>query len=448
MPKLQFSSNLQFTPFISQGRIALLIGWLMLCNLALTIATFGVQLRRRANPTVDLLKHAQTKDASLFLQLQLTFTGENNVASWVSSMVLLSVSAIAVLCFLVDRQLEKGQDQQWLRYGWLVLAMVFLILSADELGSFHERIGWIATPEKALGWVPVFQIPIGIVAGLLIVFAWLRAGRYWQVWSQILVGVLLLLINPSLEQMQRLIQASGIPAAQQQAFEISTLVEESAELLGATAFLSACLVYSASRTQMAKAIWAQKSIHFKLQVPTQQAWNALSLFAGFGLLSLLMIQRLQVKSWTEGWGIPDNWFPAASFFLAALVCGLIRDSQCDRRGFRYCLYGLYGVFCGIVSMYYGMNYQGALVHRYLVEQLQLETVQFWLTIAALVLSGWLAILAKPWWLKVGFVIWAMLFDFIFAYSPQSLADSLDWMTGIGLLLLLLLQLKSRPLPAP
>ncbi|MDV3347083.1 hypothetical protein QGP82_00120 [Leptothoe sp. LEGE 181152] len=87
--------------------------------------------------------------------------GENNLAVWWSSINLFVVGCLAyeVSCHLRVKT----------RSAWWVLAILFIALSADELGSFHERVG---------GWFNL--LPYAIAAVALLTYALILLFREKQ----------------------------------------------------------------------------------------------------------------------------------------------------------------------------------------------------------------------------------------------------------------------------
>lgn len=93
---------------------------------------------------------------------------EGNLVSWFSGAILL---AAAVLLFLQHQAARARGDRSAL--GWLILAIGFVGLSADEVGQLHEQLirplrdGFQLTGYLYLGWV-VVAIPV--VIALLVAF--------------------------------------------------------------------------------------------------------------------------------------------------------------------------------------------------------------------------------------------------------------------------------------
>ena len=123
---------------------------------------------------------------------------ENTVVTWYSSMLLLLVAIMSVVCFRTDWQRFHHWRDRTLSYGWLVLSMVFVTLSLDEIGSFHETIGDTAAFNSFgsfSGWA-VFYIVVMAVGVFMLTFSLARLIR--SKWSAVyaVAGLLLFLSNP------------------------------------------------------------------------------------------------------------------------------------------------------------------------------------------------------------------------------------------------------------
>lgn len=84
--------------------------------------------------------HVKGYGVSTALRL-LDLATENTIVTWYSSMLLLSVAIMSAVCFSADWQRFHDWRNRYLSYGWLVFSMIFVTLSLDEIGSFHETIG-------------------------------------------------------------------------------------------------------------------------------------------------------------------------------------------------------------------------------------------------------------------------------------------------------------------
>jgi hypothetical protein len=89
------------------------------------------------------LVHRGTLSKVLF---QLGLSGENNIGSWWSSMLLLLGAIHAFDGFLRSDIPISG------RRGWLTLSAILAMLSLDEISSLHE---WVASTVGEIWWIPL-----------------------------------------------------------------------------------------------------------------------------------------------------------------------------------------------------------------------------------------------------------------------------------------------------
>jgi hypothetical protein len=109
---------------------------------------------------------------------------ENNVPAWFSSAILLTV---AIYAYLIAQQ-ETAHTRKH-RKLWLLLAVLFVLLSMDETIALHEMAGGILerhtgqlTGVLRFAWVIPGVIFCAVVGGLFIRFVWdLPAGIRGQV---------------------------------------------------------------------------------------------------------------------------------------------------------------------------------------------------------------------------------------------------------------------------
>jgi len=73
---------------------------------------------------------------------------EANLPTWYSSAKLLMLALMSVLLWDAERKAGNGFRFTWL---WLVVAMIFLGLSADETASMHERASRCIMKESDVG---------------------------------------------------------------------------------------------------------------------------------------------------------------------------------------------------------------------------------------------------------------------------------------------------------
>ncbi len=139
-----------------------LIRWMLVFNLCFTAGTllfvyFWSTLAGRG-PAVQTFAN--------YWLVQLHLGTENVVAAWYSSMLLLAVALAACLALAVERKQKPPVRGAW-SFAWLVVAAVFTVLSLDEIGSFHERLGLLPWTNQWSFAVIQLMACTAIVAALL-----------------------------------------------------------------------------------------------------------------------------------------------------------------------------------------------------------------------------------------------------------------------------------------
>jgi hypothetical protein len=293
-----------------------------------------------------------------YVLIQFHLGTENVIAAWYSSMLLLAVAAAACLVFALERRLPpSSRTDRWLRGGWLVFAALFTLLSLDEVGSLHERIGMMVALNRAslvpsakapVGWVYMLAVPIGAVGAFMLAFGWARLRRVPAAFALLALGVALYLADPLLEVLEGALVRSGSPR-----IIVERILEEGvAELGGTLCFLMGMLLYAARIGAGAPYRWTVSGRSAAL----------LAGAAGTILTAGVPIAHWFVDHLPEGdSGIPDNWFPAAALSLLALLLAAVRG---QRVGAIVCLAlsayfgaGLF-VFAGWFRLF---GYRGAIV---------------------------------------------------------------------------------------
>ncbi len=335
------------------------------------------------------------------LVAQLNLGAENVVASWYSSMLLFLVGLAAAGCYFADRQrLQKPKDK-FLNLGWIVFVSIFLLLSFDEMGSFHELIGDTAVFQSlgkgasGGGWY-IFYVLIALVASFMTLFFILKFFRNKLALVLAIVGVGLFLSNPLQENFEIESWHNSVNPSTWQRPIGFLLLEEGSEL-----FASYCLLFSFTAYltySLQKHTDSTKTSRFKLALPRQ---NSVLLF-GITFFILVGLFMLLVKwdNWQiEGAGIPRNWFPSAISFLTALLAYyLYVESRPDSSPG---LYLGFTVLCGFTSLYFGAD-----LYNYHDKFFQILNIL--VMVVSVVLGVWAL---KQWNLraKTGVFAWLILF---------------------------------------
>jgi len=180
---------------------------------------------------------------------QLSLADENNLATWYSSMLLLSVALVAVLCYAVDnRQSEK--KGRLISKGWLVMAAFFAFLSFDELGSLHENAGKLKALDvmKNQSWESVLIVPGIIIIVYMAIFAWVSLRHHRSTVLLMALGVILFVTVPVQEHIEMgFIETDLNGTWRRPALHI--VLEEGCELFAALSFFSAFVLYLKSKIE-------------------------------------------------------------------------------------------------------------------------------------------------------------------------------------------------------
>ncbi len=106
-----------------------------------------------------------------------TLDAERNLASWLESVCMVSAAALLAFHSLLDRERDRRNV-----FAWTLLSIVFILMSVDELVSFHEvsvkplRNTLQLTGIFYYSWV-LIAIPLVASLGLLLVPFLLRLER-------------------------------------------------------------------------------------------------------------------------------------------------------------------------------------------------------------------------------------------------------------------------------
>jgi hypothetical protein len=252
-----------------------------------------------------------------YVLVQFHLATENVIAAWYSSMLLLTVAVAAAIAYALDRRQSHTGLERLVETGWLVVAGCFAVLSLDEIGSLHERLGMVTRRgAAATGWVYVLAVPIAVIAVFMAAFAWLRLRRARAAAAWFVAGVALFLSNPVMELIEMSLLHGG---GSIRIHDTLLVVEEGlAELGGTLCFLLGVLLYM-------RATAGEGPHDFALDTPA-----AISTFAAGGMLLTagVPVVRWIVDRLPAGdTGIAENWFPAAALYLLALLAIAMRGTR-------------------------------------------------------------------------------------------------------------------------
>jgi len=294
-----------------------------------------------------------------YVLVQFNLCTENVVSSWYSSMLLLSVAVGSAVAFAADRNAgADAKSHRWLGFGWLIFGVIFAGLSFDEMASFHERLGMLSElnfwGKGALGWAYAMAPAVVVVALFMLAFGWVHVRRVRPAFWLIGLGVALFVSDPVLEQIEMLLLQAGAPpdSWMRCAHDALVVIEEGGvELFGALCFLTATIVYAASRTKGSE-----------LKIPVESA-TAIRIARA---LTVCFLAGMVFTAWAVRHlpagdiGIPDNWYPAAGLFLLAIILLTMKpDPPVEKTGFPRTTATL-ALAAIVLSAYFGAN-----THAYL-----------------------------------------------------------------------------------
>ncbi|RZV49376.1 MAG: hypothetical protein EX270_12765 [Pseudomonadales bacterium] len=410
----------------------LLVVALAITNLIMLAGTVAFKLYFR-----HINRNWEAGSAIKYWLVQFDLARENALASWYSSLLLLLVACMSLVCFIVDRNEQKSRRGQILAFGWLFFAVTFLLLSLDEAGSLHERLGMLASlnpfGDYVPGWVDLFAIPIGIAAVFMAAFSWFHVGSNRLAMVFMFVGIFLLVTVPFQEKIEIALWHSAQSRDLWQRPVLHILFEEGAEIFGILSLLVAILLYFSSIVeQSVNEAQPDRAILFlRFRRATGLIYIACVVaFFVLGNVAWMVLAPYLLKGDT---GMPQNWFVGALAFIAALICFYLAAAIKQSRP----LYLLLSLLLIFLSIYYGANIQGWLwdgpraVIRFMLNGS--------LPAAAFVIALLLAWQKRFDRVSAGLVLWALLLGL--ALGRGSLNNTyvglLDFTAGILLFLLLI-----------
>lgn len=342
------AQQLKFAINIPTSKINLALKWVAAINIFFLLGTW-------LSHENIIMPH---KYSMQVLLAQFNLAKENIAASWYSSMLLFTIGMAALVCFWVDMQRSENIKGNILNFGWLVMAGIFILLSFDEMGSFHEMIGETTVFKKAggskgAGWYAFYAL-IGVVAIFMITFFVLKFKGNKLAFVLTVLGVLLLVSNPFQEKFEIHTYRSSGDMANWHRPVFFLLLEEGSEI-----FASFCFLYSFT-TYAVSTVPAQLTVAGKIfRVESVLPKNIFLYLAGLGFLLGLAMLIIHLNAWNfqgDDNGIPHNWPPAVTSFIgfAAAIYLYCKFDNPQRKE----LYLLIAFTALLVSVYYGANIYG------------------------------------------------------------------------------------------
>lgn len=184
---------------------------------------------------------------------------EANLSTWYSSAKLLMLALMSVLIWDAERKAHNGFRFTWL---WLLVALIFLGLSADETASMHERASRFVMKESDIGldiretvlggdrhkdsfaWVLLLSPLIVAVTAFFLVFFVNRLRRCRPAVIAAVAGVGLFLLAIAMEATIYFFPSIGDwSESNVKLYNAFIAIEESGELFGSSLLLLAFLFY-------------------------------------------------------------------------------------------------------------------------------------------------------------------------------------------------------------
>ena len=247
--------------------------------------------------------HYQLSESSGILRLIRTFSliGENNMGAWWSGVLLLlaAIHASDGYFLLIESKSRAAR-------GWVLISIILLLLSADEISSIHERVGQLGQDFGIGTWWSL--LPFAIILFTMLAYAllslWSTKGHRRKMWF-ILLGFSFFGVAALLEFIEH-----AITRETDLARIMHFIMEEGSELLGMLILLRVSMSNTKGLfyPKSAKSYPTFESICL-LRFPVFMIGLALALFLAFLTANLSDQNR----------GHPADWFAAALFLFAALA---------------------------------------------------------------------------------------------------------------------------------
>ena len=310
--------------------------------------------------------------------------GENTISTWYASIIFMLTGLINLFLFYYYKKLTKSKTDRALVWGWLLLSLFFTGLSADEMGSIHERLGLVlfkfSTTHPESIFFTVIMVSAGI-AGLYMIWFFIHYFRS-HLWALICLVLGIVCIIPGIlfeegwdYKMHQLLEtASDL----KQIIGISVM-EEGLELLFSWFMLIGFLIILSE-------VSAPANVNGKLPYQTLIIPIGPGAVIGSTLLLLALavlgvgIVAPMIEFGIEGGdtGILRNWFPSALAFTAGILAWVKWNMYDEARRYKYLI--LSGILVAL-SIYNGANF------RYWLSIIEYRTVSGLLVFHIIVLAG-------------------------------------------------------------
>ena len=266
--------------------------FLWILNMPFLLATFMFQI-----------------DSHSKLMLTLALTTENSAAAWLSGMQLL---LFGLICFSTSAELPMTTEG--MRRALILLGLIGLALSTDEMGSIHERVAGFGNDHFGSGkpaLLPFAIIGAGAIGYSVLVFYRARAS-VGNVWLCVCIGFGLFGLVWVQEHIEHAVSFNRPVAKAWRA-----VLEEGTELLGFSILLASAL-------HLRSRLGRQWSVSSAL-LPNQFAVRFTSLFLLMAIVPVLLVRLPFTRAELEiplsgdyGMTIPVHLFAISSLIAVQL----------------------------------------------------------------------------------------------------------------------------------
>lgn len=281
------------------------------------------------------------RPSTMLILSQFNLTSENTLATWYSSMMQFGAGLLALLCYLAREDTGESRSLKW---GWLMIALIFTALSIDEFGSLGDNTSGISS--SALFGVATWEFKRWILSGLLLLFMLIFLLREMKLFSSafwlMIVGTLLLLSMPFQQYFETKMWNTNEEAWTR---PLSwALAAEGAELLASLSFLAGMVFHLLPDGVSVRA--ATIRVRFSRTVFRRTLVASLIVFTG----AFIFVYATGTYHGSNS-GITVNWFPSALAIVLFMILLLFRVGR-----MRWVL-----CYLALLSGYFGSNFY-ALIH--------------------------------------------------------------------------------------
>ena len=165
--------------------------------------------------------------------------GENNIPTYVATVLLLGASGLLALIAAHVRAAGGAFQRHW--WG---LAVLFAYLSVDEMASLHERLADLPFLPETTGLLHYQWVILGIPLVALFAFTYLRF--FWHLprrWKGLFVGAAVLYVGGAIGVEMLAGRYASLYGELHMGHALLVTAEEACELLGVALFVYALLDY-------------------------------------------------------------------------------------------------------------------------------------------------------------------------------------------------------------